>query len=153
MIQHIYVVDVSGVPIYASCVGHEVCPLSEFDTIAVSGLLTALNNLAKEMGGGDLQAIHMQKAKFILKAGTKFFIVFQVEPEEKIGKYQRGLENFSTFIQSIYPNSEPFDKKYRIKMIPEIENFLNESNILVEKDLIKKIKSFPLKIFKKSDVS
>nr|MDO8079174.1 hypothetical protein [Candidatus Freyarchaeota archaeon] len=143
MILHIYVVDISGVPVYAHCVGHDACQLEQFDELSVSGLLTALNTFAKDlgMGGGDLQAIHMYKSKFLLKTESKFFIAFHVESGDKIEKYRKAINSVSSFIQSIYP-SAPFSEKDRLKIVPQIENFLDESGLLTKtRGLLERIKS------------
>ena len=154
MIQHIYIVDTSGTPIYARCIGHDVCSLGEFNSLSVSGLLTALNNMAKELGGESLQAIHMKKAKFLLKTEPKFFIAFQLESEDKIKKYQKDLIGFSSFVQTIYPESAPFGEKDRLKIIPAIDKFLDESGILTEpKGLLGRVKSVSSKILKKKNNS
>lgn len=149
MIQHIYVVDNSGVPMFVRCVGHDACPLGQFDSVAASGLLTALNNFANELGGGGLQEVHMQRAKFLLKTDKEFFVVFQMESGDKTGKYQKSITNLSSFVQSVYSEFAPFSKEERLKLIPRIESILDESGVLTEKGLLQKIKSFASKLFKK----
>jgi hypothetical protein len=154
MIQHIYIVDTSGMPLYARCIGHDICQLGEFNSLSVSGLLSALNSLAKELGGESLQAIHMKKAKFLLKTEPNFFIAFQLESDDKIKKYQKSLINFSSFIQTIYPKSTPFNEKDKLKIVPEIDKFLDESDILTEpQGLLGKVKSVSSKLLKKNNAS
>ncbi len=150
MIKHIYVVDVSGFPVYVRCVGHDMCPLGRFDTIAVSGLLAALNNLSRDVGGGGLQVVSMEKAKFLLKSEPNFFIAFQVDHDDKVGKYQKDLNSLSNFILTVYSKSAPNSDKDRLKIIPKIESFIDESGLLTEtQGLLGRIKSASSKILKK----
>lgn len=146
MIRHIFIVDISGTPIYARCVGHDACHLEKFDSLSVSGLLTALNNLATEFGGEDLQAIHMEKGKFLLATKNNFFIALQIESNDELKKYQKYINGLTNFVQSIYPQSTPPSKDDVFKIVSEVENFLEKSGLLGgQQDLLGKFKS---KLFK-----
>lgn len=146
MIKHIFIVDLSGTPIYARCIGHDACHLEKLDSLSVSGLLTALNNLAKEFGGEDLQAIHMEKGKFLLATKNNFFIAFQIESNDELKKYQKHIDELTNFVQSIYPKYTPPNKDDVLKIVSEVENFLKKSGLLEgQQDLLGKFKS---KLFK-----
>ncbi|MEM2135302.1 MAG: roadblock/LC7 domain-containing protein [Candidatus Jordarchaeaceae archaeon] len=146
MIKHIFIVDISGMPIYARCVGHDACHLEKLDSLSVSGLLTALNNLAREFGGEDLQAIHMEKGKFLLATKNNFFVAFQIESNDELKKYQKHIDGLTNFVQSIYPKSTPPNKEDVLKIVSEVENFLKKSGLLEgQQDLLGKFKS---KLFK-----
>ncbi len=146
MIKHIFIIDINGTPIYARCVGHDACQLEKLDSLSVSGLLTALNNLAREVGGEDLQAIHMERGKFLLVTRNNFFVAFQIESHDELKKYQKYIDGLTNFVQSIYPKSNPSNKEDALKIVSEIENFLEKSGLLGrQRDLLGKFKS---KIFK-----
>ncbi|MEM2985126.1 MAG: roadblock/LC7 domain-containing protein [Candidatus Jordarchaeaceae archaeon] len=146
MIKHIFIVDISGTPIYARCVGHDACHLEKLDSLSVSGLLTALNSLAREFGGEDLQAIHMEKGKFLLATKNNFFVAFQIESNDELKKYQKHIDGLTNFVQSIYPKSTPPNKEDVLKIVSEVENFLKKSGLLEgQQDLLGKFKS---KLFK-----
>ncbi len=146
MIRHIFIVDISGTPIYARCVGHDACHLEKFDSLSVSGLLTALNSLAREFGGEDLQAVHMEKGKFLLATKNNFFIALQIESNDELKKYQKYIDGLTNFVQSIYPQSTPPNKGDVLKIVSEVENFLEKSGLLGgQQDLLGKFKS---KLFK-----
>ena len=132
MLQHIFVVDNSGIPVYARCIGHK-CALGNLDSLAVSGLLTALNTFAKEIGVGTLQAINMEKAKFILKTEGRYFTTFQIESQDKSKEYQKDLLDFSEFLKTIYLAGTPVGKPERIRIATEVERFIAEHELTKEK--------------------
>ncbi len=147
MLLHIYVVDNSGMPVYARCVGHDTCPLGSVDTIAISGLLTALVNFADEIGGETIDEITMQKTKFLIRTEPKFFTTFQLGSGKNIKKHQKSIYLLSIFIKTIYLESAPTNIKEREKLKQKIDKFLDETGLLTE-SIPERIKTYISKIFK-----
>ena len=145
MIQHVFVVDASGTPVYARCIGH-VCPLGNVDELAVSSLLTALNNFAKQIGAGYMQSLKLENANFVIKNSENFFVVVQVADEKHVKKIQGFMESLAKFIEKNYPDPDlvGFDD-VRLTLVSNIEKFLAENKIGLrteKKGILSRLKRF-----------
>ncbi len=146
MIEHIFIVDRSGIPVYSRCIQH-TCQLGQLDSFAVSGLLTALTTFAKEIGVGDLTAINVEKSQLVIRNEEKFFTTFQLEAKDNLKNYQIDLVKFSAFLNTIYPDTPPSGKEDRLRIITQVEQFLSKNRMLEKKGVFGKIKSYFSKLF------
>jgi hypothetical protein len=146
IIEHIFIVDRSGIPVYSRCIQH-TCQLGQLDSFAVSGLLTALTNFAKEIGVGNLTAINVENSQLVIRNEEKFFATFQLELQDTLENYKIDLAKFSAFLNRIYPDTPPSSKEDRLRIITQVEEFLSKNRMLEKKGVFGKIKSYFSKLF------
>ena len=141
MIQHIFVVDNSGIPVFSRCIMH-TCSLGQLDAFAVSGLLTALKSFAKEIGVGDINAIDVAESKLLIRNEEKFFSTFQLDLNDKMPKFETQLLQFSGYLSTIYPSTPPIDQQSRNIIVNHIEKYLADNLILEHSGIFSKLKAF-----------
>ncbi len=141
MLQHVFVVDESGIPVYSRCIMHS-CALGQLDAFAVSGLLTALNNFAKEIGVGDITSINVANSKLLMKNQKRYFATFQLGLQDDDNIYRTHLSEFGTFLNDIYPTSTPVSDELRSPIVQSIEDYLANHKYETPSTWGAKIRSF-----------
>ena len=145
IIQHVFVVDNSGLPIYSRCILH-TCPLGQLDVFAVSGLLTALKAFAKEIGVGEINSIDVPDSKLIMRNEKQFFCTFQIEAQDNSDRYQSSLLKFSSDLLDVYPITAPVEEESRNNIVTHIERYLAKQNYFQRRSIIDRLRAFLKKL-------
>ncbi|MHA2029032.1 MAG: hypothetical protein ACXAC2_08555 [Candidatus Kariarchaeaceae archaeon] len=130
-IYDMYVIDDSGIPIFAGCTTSDYCMQHSDQHPLHTGFITAIQSFGKEVFSGDLQNLRFPNVKINLKTVGNYSFVF-VNPEtsdedliqnklDQVAKVFK--EKYEKNVKSFYQSDEQFrnfnEDMYKLGLVPK----------------------------------